>query len=286
MNATRGLSKLAQAALEIEQEEALRADALGFMGRPFVQATLPHSQRSGGEYERRNGLLWLHIQAPTRVGLPFGRYPRLLLAWISTEAVRTKSPRLELGPTLSGFMAELGLVPTGGRWGSIGRLKDQMRRLFSSTITIARDDPAGGHYEDLGFRLARRQCLWWDARSPEQATLWGSWIELTSDFYEILTERPVPIDLRVLKAIRSPLGLDLYAWLSYRNSYLRRPTLIPWELLHRQFGAEYGRLRDFRRSCLEQLRNVLTVYPAARLEDDPQGLRLLPSPPHVRRLTT
>ena len=31
--------------------------------------------------------------------LPYGNLPRLLLAWISTEAVRTQSPVLVLGPS-------------------------------------------------------------------------------------------------------------------------------------------------------------------------------------------
>jgi hypothetical protein len=81
----------------------------------------------------------------------------------------------------------------------------------------------------------------------------------------------------------SPLALDIYSWLTYRLSYLRRPCLIPWKTLQTQFGADYGRLRDFKRKFLAHLADVLRVYPSARLSEQPVGLLLLPSPTHLPR---
>ena len=52
---------------------------------------------------------------PASIGLPYGSLPRLLLAWISTEAVRTREPMVVLEDTLSFFMRQLDLMPTGGR---------------------------------------------------------------------------------------------------------------------------------------------------------------------------
>ena len=37
---------------------------------------------------------------------------------------------------------------------------------------------------------------------------------------------------QVIKA--SPFAIDLYIWLTYRMSYLKTPTLIPWEGLQAQ----------------------------------------------------
>ncbi len=92
----------------------------------------------------------------------------------------------------------------------------------------------------------------------------------------------MPIDLRALKALKgSPLALDIYSWLTYRMSYLRKPCLIPWEALQTQFGADYGRLRDFKRKFVSHLADVLHVYPAARLGEQPAGLLLRPSPTHL-----
>ncbi len=66
-------------------------------------------------------------------------------------------------------------------------------------------------------------------------------------------------------------------------SYLRGPALVSWDALHTQFGAEYGRLRDFKRKAGLALEKVSQVYPAARASVEGEGLRLLPSPPHVPR---
>ena len=130
----KNLDLLINRALAIEDEMALDADALGFMARAMVQATLPHSKVAGNEFTRKNGNYSLTILSPSSIGLPYGSVPRLLLAWVTTEAVKTKSRELELGDSLSGFMRELDLVPTGGRWGSISRLKEQTKRLFASSI--------------------------------------------------------------------------------------------------------------------------------------------------------
>ena len=42
--------------------------------------------------------------------LPFGNLPRLILAWVSTEAVRTQSRVLVLGKSLSEFHADPGYL--------------------------------------------------------------------------------------------------------------------------------------------------------------------------------
>jgi heat shock protein HslJ len=62
---------------------------------------------------------------------------------------------------------------------------------------------------------------------------------------------------------RSPLAIDLYVWLTYRMSYLRKGTLVPRMSLEEQFGAD-SRPRDFRESVLIHFIEVLLVYPAVR----------------------
>ena len=274
--------KLAAEALAIEAEEAQRAGALGFMARVLVQTTLPHSRPAANTFLRRNGRLILSISAHPLLGLPYGRYPRLLMAWVTTEAVRTKSATLHLGDTLSGFMAQLGLLPRGGRWGPIGRLRDQMQRLFAATIAFTFDGRDDGAWHDAGFRVAEQTHLWWSPKHPDQAALWGSVVTLSPGFFSAVTERPVPVDFRALKALRSPLALDIYCWLTYRMSYLERPSKpIPWAALKLQFGCEYGRTRAFKERFLQMLMKVLILYPHARLRVRRAGLQLLPSPTHV-----
>jgi hypothetical protein len=219
------------------------------------------------------------------VGLPYGSVPRLLLAWLSTEAVKTKSRELELGDSMSSFMRELDLVPTGGRWGSITRLKEQTRRLFSSTISAIYEGDDGTAI--LNQPIADKTILWWDPKAPEQAALWKSSVTLSESFYKELIEHPVPVDLRAIKALkRSPLALDIYVWSTYRASYAKRPSTIPWAALAMQFGSDYGRLRDFRAAFLAELNKVAVVYPALQFDPSEDGLIVKPSLPHIARKTT
>ena len=57
-----------------------------------------------------------------------------------------------------------------------------------------------------------------DAKHPNQASLWESKIQLGERFFHEIITNPLPINMKILKAMkRSPLGLDLYLWLTYRT---------------------------------------------------------------------
>jgi len=280
---TDNLNKLITEALAIEAEEAQQAGALGFMARALVQATMPHSKVEGNEFERVNGAFSLNIMAPSAVGLPYGSIPRLLMAWISTEATRTRERELVLGDNLSDFMRQLDLVPTGGRWGTITRLKEQTNRLFSSTISMRYNNAkqtAGMHYG-----VADKWVLWWDAPEPGQTAIFESTVKLSEAFYEEIISSPVPIDMRALKALkRSPMALDVYCWATYRTSYLKRQTEIPWAALQMQFGADYKRTRAFKDKFLEALKKVELVYPELKADAGDKGLILKPGKAHIKKL--
>lgn len=278
------LDKLIRESLAIEAQEAYEAGAIGFMARALTQATMPHRKSLNPVFIRKNGSFSLAIIAHPNIGLPYGSIPRLLLSWLTTEAIRTKSPVLELGPSLSAFMEQLDLVPTGGRWGTITRLREQMRRLFSCTVSC---DYADESMEaGAGYRITKSYKLWWDVKSPSQIPLWKSTVTLSTDFFEEVVEKPVPVDMRALKILkRSPLALDIYCWLTYRLSYLRKPSEIPWAALQMQFGADYATQgqgpRDFKKKFLHHLRAVHVLYPEANVEEGEKCLLLKPSKPHV-----
>lgn len=263
-----------------ELEEARQAGELGYMARVFAQVTLPHSRVVGPEYVRRNGLLTLSVMAPSVVGIPYGSIPRLLLAWVTTEAVRSKEQELVLGDHLAGFMRQLDLIPTGGRWGTIPRLRKQMQSLFASTLSCSFNEP--GRWSEAGFRIASKTDLWWDPKDPHQAALWQSTVTLSPDFYSEIVRRPVPVDLRALKELkRSPLALDFYTWLTHRMSYLSKPTTVPWTALQAQFGADYTDTYDFRKKARLALLKVHRVYPEARVSLEASGAKLMPSSPSI-----
>ena len=65
---------------------------LGFMVRLMALCSLPRTNPGRRkEYKRVNGPFTLIMSAVGENGrLPYGNLPRLLLAWVSTEAVRTQ----------------------------------------------------------------------------------------------------------------------------------------------------------------------------------------------------
>ena len=276
----KNLNEMITESLAIEAEEAKDAGAIGFISRALTQATLPHRPIKGNEFTRSNGNFTLSIISPSVIGLPYGNIPRLLVSWVTSEAVRVRSPELELGPSLSHFMRELGLIPSGGRWGGITRLREQMTRLFASSVTcIYQDNHRTGIY---GVKIVTEARLWWDPKSPDQIPLWKSSLKLGADFYSEIINNPIPIDMRALKVLkRSPMALDIYCWLTYRMSYLRKKVEIPWSALEMQFGADYGRTIDFKVNFLKQLQSVLVVYPEAHVDEGEKGLLLKPSKPHI-----
>ena len=186
-----------------------------------------------------------------------------MLFWITTEAVRVRNRRLELGHSLNGFMADLGLNPDtgGGKRGDAKRLRDQMERLFRSRFSLecyeVHEEQVSNGWIDM--QVAPKGQLWWSEKQPDQGALWGSWIELGEDFYRAITAAPVPVDMRALRALkRSPLALDLYAWLTYeafRAQHSRRPRFETWSQLHGHMGGEYANPKDFRQegeSCTDK----------------------------------
>jgi len=285
-------SRLVEEARAIEAEDAFRAGTTGYLGRTLVQATLPYREplRSLEVWERTVGETSLIIKQGhaknragewERVGFPYGSYPRLMLAWIGAEIVRTNERTIILGDSLSAFMAELGIGEhrSGGKNGARTRLRDQMMRLFLADISAQ----IGGASVDENLRMRKLDVvkdadLWWSTNNPGQAGLWQSSIVLGERFFEETKANPVPVDLRALRALRSsPMALDLYSWMTYRYFSLSKPTTVPWDAVFHQFGSEYKTVKKFRENFLPALKKVVTVYPQAKVTPKPSGLFMEPS---------
>ena len=68
---------------------------MGFMARLLALCSLPRTDpKNRLQYVRRNGPYTLGISAGVGDKLPYGNIPRLLLAWVCTEAVRTQHREL------------------------------------------------------------------------------------------------------------------------------------------------------------------------------------------------
>ena len=261
---------------------ASEADAdLGFMARTMALCSLPRSNPGNRkEYKRVNGPFTLYMVAGGGNKLPYGNLPRLLLAWVSTEAVKTQSRVLILGKSLSEFMRALGIYSSHGRTQT--RLRNQMDRLFHASVELNYEDKHGKQF--IASRVVDRGEFWWDPKRPDERMLWESKIELGEKFFNEIISHPVPIDMNTLTALkRSPLGLDLYLWLVYRTFPLRAPLRLTWRLLYSQFGVDPARasdkrtVLDFRRKALRELKKIKLAWPGLNYTTAPGVLILLPS---------
>lgn len=279
--------RLVPAIVEVRTSTAREAREVAFMARMMVLATLPH--RDPGdvkEYARQNGDYRLVIQPGPGVGIPFGSYPRLMLAWITTEALRTRSRRLVLGASFSLFMREAGVVnQSGGANGTNTRFRDQMKRLFSARVSAIYD--ANESFQLRSFGVADEVDLWWSPKDGDQASLWESTVVLGERFFEEIITRAIPLDIRVLKAIKqSALALDLYMWLTYRVSRLKSPLVLSWDALHEQFGADYSEVKHFAAEARRELRKIKLFWPELDYTVLRGRLMLKPCGPHIPRLET
>ena len=115
---------------------------LGFMARLLALCSLPRTNPGDQhEFKRVNGPYTLYMTAGAGNKLPYGSRPRLLLAWVCSEAVRTQSRELILGDSLSEFMRRLGIYSTSGDKHT--RLRNQIKRLFYSQIALVYKDAHG-----------------------------------------------------------------------------------------------------------------------------------------------
>ena len=260
----------------------------GFMARTMALCSLPRSNPGNRkEYKRVNGPFTLYMQSGPGNKLPYGNLPRLILAWVCTEAVRTRCRELVLGRSLSEFMRTLDIYSNSGRVHT--RLRNQMKRLFGCTVTMIYEEPGG--FARVSSFVADKHEFWWNERKPNVPSLWESKIELGEKFFNEIISHPVPLDMNTLTALkRSSLGLDLYLWLVYRTFALRAPKRLTWRLLYSQFGAHPDKASDrvtvqaFRRKVLRELKKIKVAWPGLNYTTAPGLLILHPSTPAIAPL--
>ena len=261
-------------------------DGISFHYVPLIQCSFPHADP--GElksFTRKNG--WLELTLGTtrpESGLPYGVPARLLTIYCASEAVRTRSPEIYLGRSVHEFLRLLDVPVTRGERGNLRVYANQLLRLIHCTLSIDENIRDASGRTGLHIRqalFADEARLWWD---EDQGVGQGSSLQLSSVLFHSILERSAPLSTGAIKQLRkSPMDLDVYAWLVHRLFHLSRPSAVTWQQLSEQFGHAYAELRQFRRFFLDSLDRVRIVYPQAKLTITDSGLLLLPSRPHLER---
>ncbi len=281
----------------IEMRAEILADdtnALSLTYSGFCLVALPHREIPAGEkWVRRAHRMQLVVQPGTMqsngdaidVGIPYGSRARLILLYLQTKAVQTGQRTVELGRSMNEWLSRMGLSIGGKTYAGI---REQANRISACRLSFFWDDEKQGvrgfHHDSIvrsGIQLHRR--------SPDlaQPSLFEETVELSETFFEALKNHPVPLQEAAVRQISNrSLSLDLYFWLAYRLHTLKKPTPIPYPALFEQFGAGFRSLRNFRDHFKEALGYALAVYPDAKVDIEPGGVRLHPSRPPVESKAT
>lgn len=278
--------RIVEAAVKIRGDEPI--DQLSFLHSILCTVGMPRKAIDERRFDRVNGAAMLRIEAGALYNgrelidqpLPYGVKPRLIMVHVSSEAVRQNRRDIEIGRSAHQFLERLDL-DTNSR--SYAMTKKQIMALAACRMTLG--FMAGGVARTINTEPFEKFDAWLQREDTGQMTMWPGVIELSQKFYDTLREHAVPLDPEALKALKhSALALDIYSWLAHRLCRLQRPTRLSNDNLKDQFGQEYREEREAMRAFNLALRQVLIVYPDARIESVRGGLILKPSPPPVARL--
>lgn len=224
---------------------------------------------------------------PRKIGVPFGVHARLVLLFIMTEAVKTRSREIFLGKSFSDWLRRMGITNTssGGARGTRNLVQDQIDRLMSCEWTM-RWDAEIATVADEGRPKGRGRARSTsgtktisafavnDMRLVNQyagvSSADGEFVSrfvLSEAFYENLIRHAVPLNERAFVALRkSATQIDLYTYLAYRLPRIRPgdEVRLKWEDLSQHLGNQTSAVFKFRQTVRRSWEEVSGVYQQAR----------------------
>jgi hypothetical protein len=237
---------------------------------------LPHRERPTHEIWRRvNGAVSLTIQptadqAGVFHGVPHGAKARLILLYLQTEAVKTKSRHIELGRSMHAWLRRMGVKPSGTNYAEVNRQSHKIENCLLIFSHERKDNAV--RWRDTIIRGS------FVHKENEQRELLV--VELSESFYHAIREHPVPVSEAAVRALGERcMALDIYMWLAYRLHALDHETFVPWGRLFAQFGAATSALKHFKPRFARDLEMALAVYPIADARLGEDGITLAPSLP-------
>ena len=267
----------------IEAAHCVLADeeaAPGYVHAGFAMTALPHKRTDSAEWVRDGADVRLRIESGKThdgvvAGIPYGYVARLILLYLQTEAIKTRSREVELGRSMHSWLKAMGLNSGGKGYETV---REQSRRLSLCRLTFYR--LAEGNEAVLNGGFVREAILpSRDTSASNQLSFWRETVVLDEVFYESLVRHPLPVRESAIRALACrSMAIDLYVWLAYRLHHLTRPTRVPWPALYRQFGGGFALPRQFKAHAREALALALSAYPEAQVRVDDEALTLMQSP--------
>lgn len=268
---------------EVIEAEGPSPDNLRYLPTPLAICGLPYRRLPEDqiEFERRQGRMSLvvasgKLMAPNgkRVAqpIPWGPKARLIMAHLSTEALKSGSATVETADSLSGFMRDMGFDVTGGERGSLSPFKEQLRALAACRMEFSAWD--GKRSAMVDVRPLKKVELWF-GDDPNQRSLWPTKVTFSDDYFRELKNHALPIDIRALRAFAgSARKLDLLFWITYRITRLDTHLVLGWKPLKEQFGDGFARERAFRAQLADDLASLKELFPKLPVKLSERGLEM------------
>jgi hypothetical protein len=218
----------------VDGQQGLVPITKAFAPRDFIIFGLPHKPVKGGLYERRSGNTTYQLIGDPRLGLPFGQ-DRLIGIFLATAFQMLGRPKNNiLCFKTPADILRLFHLSRNEEWESwhpggsaLRQLRASLARTIAATYLVHRtevDPDLGVGQGTARYSLMSEYWLWFSEKDhPNQYSLWTSYIELDKKFAEDLRRHPVPINLDMVRALRTSTGaLDLGLWQAWRSHGLAK----------------------------------------------------------------
>jgi hypothetical protein len=271
------------AAFRVMSDEEQR---IGIMHAGFAMTALPHRATPETVWERQSGDVKLLLEsgrtsATEPVGLPYGSVARMILLYLQTEAVRTRSRDVELGRSMNTWLNSMGMGNGGHNYSLV---REQSRRLSLCRLTFLR--VSGKQTFVTNGSFVHDAILPNEDTDDNQLQFWRPCVRLDEGFYKSLIEHPLPVREAAIRSLgHRSMAIDIYLWLAYRLHILERPIKLTWHNLAHQFGSGFADIKNFKKKFKEPLALALAAYPDAKVQLENGGVVLHPSPPPIEQVS-
>lgn len=251
-----------------ELQEQKKTQVRSFLPSVFVMASLPLKEVKKNVFIRKYNNVEMTLHSVNNV--PYGQYGRLILSLLTTHAVLNTNDTVELSfKSLNEFTDSLKLPRPRGKdvlqmlnnfvnttlQYTEKEIKTNVQKSLFPEIYKNNEEGTVTAYKintgNITFLNNMTSIELVDENGNQNQKNIAFSIQLNEKFVKLCREHAVPINYTVYKEISSPMGKDLYAWLVYRNNFLKDgepPLFISKKSLVEQFNPLSADIKDKRQA--------------------------------------
>ena len=240
---------------------------INFMNTALMQCSLPRRDVKTPFFQRETGVQTVRLMGQPDIGLPYGKWARLLIIYVTTQIKQTKTKEIFIGDSVREFSALVMGVEKAAGLTYTNRLAmaEQAKRLFTTTFTVFKNvenvEEKRKEFIFENIQIAQKGYIHFSQNGN-----WESKITITDEFFQNCLKHSAPMDMRIVSELQSPFAIDIYCWLSYRLNSVTTPIRISWSQLQGQFcdatamQNPYSSTAMFSQNCEVDLRASLRYF--------------------------